>query len=408
MYKDPVIQKLIRAEERRQKNTINLIASENYAPDRIKSVLASTLINKYAEGVPGKRYYAGCAVVDEIEQCAIDRCMKLFDAEHANVQPHSGSQANMALYAALLKPGDCIMGMDLAAGGHLTHGQAINFSGVYYKTVSYGVDPKNELIDYEKLAELAREYKPKLIMAGASAYARVIDFARVKEIADAVGAFFVADIAHYAGLIAAQLYPSPVPHADIVSGTTHKTLLGPRGGFVLSKKIYQDKIDRAVFPLLQGGPFMHAVAAKAIAFGYAGTDEFIAYQNQAVRNGQSMVRAFIEREYRIVSGGTDTHLFVVDLRTKGLPGVEAEQALERAGILTSRSCIPYDPQKPRITSGLRIGTLAVTRRGMREEQVREIVDLIDRVVKNPEDKRVFMGVRTEVMRLCRLFPIPEI
>ena len=405
MYKDVLIDQLISAEEHRQARTINLIASENCAPMHIKKILASSLMNKYAEGLPGKRYYARCSVVDDIETCAIRRCMSLFGADHANVQPLSGSQANMALYAALLKPGDVIMGMDLAAGGHLTHGHTVNFSGIYYKNISYGVDPQTEQIDYESIAELAAEHKPKLIMAGASAYSRRIDFARMKKIADNVGAFFVADIAHYAGLIAAGLYPSPVPYADIVSGTTHKTLLGPRGGFLLSKETYREKIDRAVFPLLQGGPFMHAIAAKAYAFGYALTDDFVEYQRQALYNAQCMVREFNQKGYRIVSGGTDTHLFVVDLSSCALTGHVAECALENAGILTSRSCIPGDRQKPRVASGIRIGTLAITRRGLQEEHVIMLVELIDKILKNPQDTHVQKSVNEEVVCLCRDFPV---
>ncbi len=390
-HDDPLIAQLINAEEQRQEAEINLIASENYAPASIRELMASVLTNKYAEGYPGKRYYAGCNIVDEVEALAIERCKKLFDAEHANVQPHSGTQANMALYAALLKPGDIIMGMDLASGGHLTHGHLVNFSGILYKSVSYHVDQHTELLDYEAISRLAEQHKPKLIIAGASAYSRIIEFDKFAAIAQSIGAFFVADIAHIAGLVAARLHPSPIGCADIVSGTTHKTLRGPRGGFLLSKAFYKERLDRSVIPGIQGGPLMHVIAAKAAAFQVASNPDFIAYQQQVVSNARLMADVLQGRGYRIVSGGTDNHLFVLDLRNRGLTGLQAEQLLGQAGITVSRSCIPFDSERPWVTSGIRLGTAAVTTRGFGPEQVGIIAEWVDEVLSQPGNEVSQLG-----------------
>ncbi len=385
---DTMIETLIKKESERQKNTISLIASENYASLSVRSATGSTLTNKYAEGYPGKRYYAGCSVVDEIEQCAIERAQKLFNAQHANVQPHAGSQANMAAYYALLTPGDTIMGMDLMAGGHLTHGHTVNFSGTWYKTVSYGVDPETECINMESVRALAHQHRPRLIIAGASAYSRIIDFKAFADIAQEVGAFFISDIAHIAGLVAANLHPSPVPYADVVTTTTHKTLRGPRGGLILSKKEHATAIDRAVFPGLQGGPCMNVIAAKAVCFYEAALPTFHIYQQQVLVNAQTMAHAFKERGYRIVADKTENHLFVLDLRSQGITGHEAQKKLEATGIIVSKSCIPYDPEKPWITSGIRIGTPAITTRGFTPDTCQTLVDIIDTVLrkhKEPQD-----------------------
>lgn len=397
---------LIAAEQKRQNETINLIASENYVLPDVGKILSSVLTNKYAEGYPGKRYYAGCSIVDAIEEEAINECKALFGAEHANVQPHSGSQANMAMYAAFLKPGETILAMNLASGGHLTHGSPVNFSGQWYKIIEYGVDPKTEFIDYDQLEQIAKEHKPRLIVAGASAYSRVIDFERIKSIADNVGAFFMADIAHLAGLIIAGLHPSPVPFADAVSGTTHKTLRGPRGGFILCKKEHRERIDRAVFPGIQGGPMMQVIAAKALAFEYAQKPEFSDYQNRILDNAQTMVRLFLNNGYRIVTGGTDTHMFIVDLTEKGLHGLEAQNLLESVGINVSRSCIPYDQKKPWFGSGIRLGVNAITTRGMGIEECKKIVELVCQTLHNYKDKQACEGLKEESLVLCKQFPIP--
>lgn len=396
---------LIHAETQRQEQEINLIASENYVHASLYPIVGSVLTNKYAEGYPGKRYYAGCAFVDKIEQLAIDRCKALFGASHANVQPHSGSQANMALYATLLNPGDTLMGMSLAAGGHLTHGHSVNFSGTFYRSVQYTVDPQTELIDYVALEELAHRHKPKLIIAGASAYSRIIDFERISSIARHVGAFFAADIAHIAGLIAAGLHPSPVACADIVSSTTHKTLRGPRGGFLLSTYAHQEKIDRAVLPGIQGGPLMHVIAAKAAAFKLAQEPEFKMYQQETIANAKTMASFFQEKGYRIVAGGTDNHLFIVDLRTKNLTGLQAQNLLASAGITLSRSCIPFDPQKPWITSGIRIGTPAITTRGMKLQEMLTIGQWIDELLSQPDNEKRASAISQEVKMMCKAFPI---
>jgi glycine hydroxymethyltransferase len=381
---DHEIAHIIQEESQRQETEINLIASENYTHPAILEATGSILTNKYAEGYPGRRYYGGCKWVDQAEELAISRCKQLFNAEHANVQPHSGSSANMAVLGAVLSPGDTLMGMSLAAGGHLTHGHTVNFSGSLYKTVQYGVDPQTGFLNYDDIAQLAQEHKPKIIIAGASAYSRIIDFERFAQIAQSVNAYFMADIAHIAGLIAAQLHPSPVPHADFVTSTTHKTLRGPRGGFILSKAKYAQMLDKSIMPGFQGGPLMHVIAAKAIAFKLAQEPEFISYQKQVIKNAQAMAHAFQQLGYSIIAGGTDNHLFILDLRTKKITGKQAEQKLEQAGISVSRSCIPNDPEKPMITSGIRIGTPAITTKGFTEQSAIKLVSLIDAILSQPE------------------------
>jgi glycine hydroxymethyltransferase len=402
---DPHIFTILKHEAERQKTTINLIASENYTSAAVLEATSSLMTNKYAEGYPGKRYYAGCEFVDKAEQAAIERCKQLFGADHVNVQPHAGSQANMAVYFAALKPGDTVMGMSLSEGGHLTHGHAVNFSGIFYKSVSYTVNKETELLDYDEIQKLAEKHKPKLIIAGASAYSRTIDFERFAAIARSVGALFLADIAHIAGLVATKLHPTPIGHADFVSSTTHKTLRGPRGGLLMCKKEYAQALDKAIMPGTQGGPFMMMIAAKAVAFHEALTPEFTTYQEQIIANAQVMAQAFMDKGYRCVAGGTDNHLFILDLRSKNITGREAESALEAAGITVSRSCIPFDPQAPWITSGIRIGTPAITSRGMQEEQALEIVELVDKVIKHPKDTKVQTDVREKVQALCVTFPI---
>jgi len=402
---DPEIFSVIKKEEQRQEAEIDLIASENYVSRAISQATGSPLTNKYAEGSPGKRYYAGCRYVDEAEEIAIDRCKRLFGADCANVQPHAGSQANMAVYFAMLEPGDTIMGMGLAEGGHLTHGHGVNFSGTFFNSVQYKVNPETELIDYDQVERLARQHKPKIIVAGATAYSRQIDFKRFADIAQSVGAFLLADIAHIAGLVAAKLHPDPVAYADFVTSTTHKTLRGPRGAFILSKQQYGEKIDRGVMPGIQGGPLMHVVAAKAVAFLEAMHPSFVEYQKQVIKNAQTFARAMQDLGYRIVTGGTDNHMFVVDLRSKNISGRKAEVVLEKAGITTSRSCIPFDPAKPWITSGIRIGTPAITTRGMKEEQMQEIVQLVDDVIMHHEDELFLEKIREKAKQLCLKFPI---
>ncbi|MBA2307416.1 serine hydroxymethyltransferase [Candidatus Dependentiae bacterium] len=378
--KDDTISSLVHQEELRQRDGITLIASENYAYPYVLELLGSVLSSKYAEGSPGKRYYAGCSYVDQIEQIAQDRCRKLFNGDYATVQPHSGSSANMAVFMGLLNLGDTIMGMSLSSGGHLTHGHGVSFSGKLYKAVHYTVDPVTHLIDYNALEKLVDTHRPRLIIAGASSYSRYIDFEKISTIARLYGAYVLADCAHTAGLIATGLHPQPFPYVDCMTATTHKTLRGPRGGFIVTQQQHAHTIERAVFPLIQGGPFMNVIAAKAVAFGCAATPEFLEYMKQSVINAQVMVAYFKEQRYHIVSGGTDIHLFVLDLRSKGLTGKHAEQLLEQVGIYVSRSTIPFDTEKPSITSGIRIGTLALTARGGVESHAREIACLIDEVL----------------------------
>lgn len=402
---DPEIAKLLVKESERQVYGINLIASENYAYEAVIEAQASLLTNKYAEGYPRRRYYSGCEVYDEIERIAIERAKKLFGAEHANVQPHSGSQANQAVYLAALKPGDRVLAMDLAHGGHLTHGSPINFSGIFYKFAFYGVNRDTEVLDYDEVERIAKEYKPKLIIAGASAYPREIDFKRFREICDEVGALLMVDMAHIAGLIAAGIHMNPVPYADFVTSTTQKTLRGPRGGFILCRKEWSEAIDRAVFPGTQSGPLMHIIAAKAICFKLAATEEFKEYQRLIVKDAKALALSLSNRGYRIVSGGTDNHLLLVDLRSKGMTGLKAQRILEKAWIYTNKNLIPYDDKPPYITSGLRLGTPCVAARGMGESEMDEIAGMIDHVIANNGDQATIEKVRKLVEDICRRFPI---
>jgi glycine hydroxymethyltransferase len=401
---DPEIFAAIQKENRRQEDHIELIASENYVSWAVMEAQGSQLTNKYAEGYPGKRYYGGCEYVDIVEQLAIDRAKALFGAEAANVQPNSGSQANQAVFMAFLKPGDTVMGMSLAEGGHLTHGMALNMSGKWFNVVPYGLT-KDEAIDYEQVERLAQEHKPKLIIAGASAYALRIDFERFAKIAKAVGAIFMVDMAHYAGLVAAGFYPNPVPHADVVTSTTHKTLRGPRGGLILMKAEHEKAINSAIFPGLQGGPLMHVIAAKAVAFKEAMSKEFKDYQEQVIENAQVMCKVLKQRGLRIVSGHTESHVFLVDLQAKNITGKEAEAALGRAHITVNKNAIPNDPQKPFVTSGIRIGTPAMTTRGFTEIEAEQVANLIADVLDAPNDEAVLARVRGEVAALCRQFPV---
>lgn len=401
---DPEVWSAIQAENLRQEEHIELIASENYASPAVMAAQGSQLTNKYAEGYPGKRYYGGCENVDVIEQLAIDRLKQLFGAEHANVQPNSGSQANQAVFFGLLQPGDTIMGMSLAEGGHLTHGMPLNMSGKWFKVVSYGLDA-NEVIDYAAMERLAHEHKPKLIIAGASAYSLHIDFERFAKVAKDVGAYFMVDMAHYAGLIAAGVYPNPVPFADAVTSTTHKTLRGPRGGLILMKEHVARQINSAIFPGIQGGPLMHVIAGKAVAFKEALSSEFKAYQQQVVKNAAVLAGTLAERGLRIVSGGTQSHVMLVDLRPKGLTGKEAEAILGRAHMTANKNGIPNDPQKPMVTSGIRLGTPAFTTRGFKEEQARQTAHLIADVLDKPHDEANIAAVRAKVAALTRDFPV---
>ena len=394
----------IEAERARQEDHIELIASENYASPRVMQAQGTVLTNKYAEGYPGKRYYGGCEHVDVAEQLAIDRVKKLFGADAANVQPHCGASANEAVFLAFLKPGDTIMGMSLAEGGHLTHGMPLNMSGKWFNVVSYGLD-KNEAIDYEAMEAKAREHKPKLIVAGASAYSLHIDFERFAKIAKEIGAIFMVDMAHYAGLIAAGVYPNPVPHADVVTSTTHKSLRGPRGGIILMKAEHEKAINSAIFPGLQGGPLMHVIAAKAVAFKEALTPEFKAYQEQVVKNAKVVAETLTQRGLRIVSGGTQSHVMLVDLRAKGITGKEAEAVLGAAHMTINKNAIPNDPEKPMVTSGVRIGTPAMTTRGFKEEEARLTANLIADVLDNPRDEANIAAVREKVNALTARFPV---
>ncbi len=406
---DPEIYAAIAREARRQSDNLELIASENYTSEAVLEAQGSLLTNKYAEGYPGKRYYGGCQFVDQAETLAIERAKILFGAEHANVQPHSGSQANMAMYLTVLKPGDGVMGLNLAHGGHLSHGHPMNFSGKYYKIIPIDVKKDDELIDYDKAEEDAREQKPRIIFMGASNYSRVIDWARLKKLADEIGAYFAADIAHYAGMIATGVYPSPVGLADFTTTTTHKTLRGPRGGMVLCKQQHAAALDKTVFPGEQGGPLMHVVAAKAVCFAEALKPEFKVYQQKTLANARRLAKSLSDRGFRVVAGGTDCHLFSVDLRPKNATGKEAEEALDKAGITVNKNAIPYDPQKPFIASGVRIGTPAVTTRGMGEAEMDEIAGLIDEALKVRSDDAGLRRVKEAVTSLCRRFPIyPDI
>ncbi|MCA1959130.1 MAG: serine hydroxymethyltransferase [Nitrospira sp.] len=402
---DPEVYAAIQAEEARQRDKLLLIASENFASPAVLAAQGSVLTNKYAEGYPGKRYYGGCQYADAVEDLAIQRCKEIFGAEHVNVQPHSGSQANMAAYLSVLKPGDTILGMDLAQGGHLTHGSKVNFSGILFRVFSYGVDRETERIDYDAVQKIAEECRPRMIVVGASAYSRVLDFPRFQQIAKSVGAYLLVDIAHIAGLIAAGLHPNPVPYADFVTTTTHKTLRGPRGGVTMCKAEYAKGVDKLVFPGLQGGPLMHVIAAKAVAFKEALSPSFKRYQQQVVANAKALAQGLMDRGYKIVSGGTDTHLMLVNLTNKGITGKEADAALDAAGIILNKNAVPYDEKPPAVASGIRLGTPIVSTRGMKEPEMRQIVELIDRVLHHRQDPSVLEEVRLEAKALCNRFPI---
>ncbi|MDT3416648.1 glycine hydroxymethyltransferase [Brevibacillus aydinogluensis] len=404
---DPQVAEAIRLELGRQRDKIELIASENFVSRAVMEAMGTVLTNKYAEGYPGRRYYGGCEYVDVAENIACDRVKELFGAEHANVQPHSGAQANMAVYFAVLKPGDTVLGMNLSHGGHLTHGSPVNFSGTLYNFVEYGVDKDTHRINYDDVRAKALEHKPKLIVAGASAYPRTIDFAKFREIADEVGAYFMVDMAHIAGLVAAGLHPNPVPHAHFVTSTTHKTLRGPRGGLILCKEEFAKAIDKSVFPGVQGGPLMHVIAAKAVAFGEALQPEFKTYAQQIVNNAQAFAEALKAEGLTLVSGGTDNHLVLVDVRNLGLTGKVAEHLLDEVNITTNKNTIPYDPESPFVTSGIRMGTPAVTSRGFDEEAMKEVAAIIALTLKNPEDAAKHEEARQRVAALCQRFPMYE-
>lgn len=402
---DPEIATAIGEELGRQRNKIELIASENFVSPAVMEAMGSVLTNKYAEGYPGHRYYGGCEYVDKVETLAIERAKKLFGAEHANVQAHSGANANTAVYFAFLQPGDTIMGMNLSQGGHLSHGSPVNISGKYYNVVPYGVTHETERIDYDEFARIAREAQPKLIVAGASAYPRVIDFERMAEIAHSVGAIFMVDMAHIAGLVAAGLHPSPVPYADIVTTTTHKTLRGPRGGLILCKEKYAKQIDKAIFPGVQGGPLMHVIAAKAVALGEALKPEFKEYAKQIIANCQALAEGLIAEGFRLVSGGTDNHLLLVDVRGQKMSGKTAEHLLDEVGVTCNKNTIPFDPESPFVTSGIRLGTAAVTTRGFKEADMKEVAAIIGLVLNNPEDAEKQAEAAQRVAALCAKYPM---
>ena len=405
---DTEIQEAINKELSRQRDKLEMIASENIVSKAVMQAQGSVLTNKYAEGYPGKRYYGGCEYVDVVEQLAIDRAKKLFGAEYANVQPHSGAQANTAVYFALLQPGDTILGMNLTDGGHLTHGSPVNISGKYFKIIPYGVDKETERIDYDELERLAKEHQPKLIVGGASAYSRVIDFERMSQIAKSVGAYLMIDMAHIAGLVAAGLHPSPVPYADVVTTTTHKTLRGPRGGLILCRDAeFGKQFNKAIFPGIQGGPLMHVVAAKAVTFKEALSDEFKVYQQQVLDNAKALSDELVKKGFRIVSGGTDNHLMLVDLRSKNITGKEAQFLLDEIGITANRNTIPFEPLSPFVTSGIRLGTPALTTRGLKEEDIREVADIIADVIENREDSAVIEAAKAKVQAICKKFPLYE-
>ncbi len=421
MQRDNELFDLIQAEKERQLNGLELIASENFVSDQVLEAAGSVLTNKYAEGYPGKRYYGGCEVVDEVENLAIERLKELFNAEYANVQPHSGSQANTAVFHACMKPGDKFLGFDLSHGGHLTHGSPVNFSGKLYEPVFYGVDKETGLIDYDKVAEIAKKEKPKMIIAGASAYSREIDYKRFREIADSVGAILFADIAHPAGLIAKGLLSDPIPHCHVVSSTTHKTLRGPRGGIIMMGKDFDNPfgeklkngnlkkmsalLNSGVFPGNQGGPLEHIIAAKAVAFGEALTDEFLHYTVQVKKNAKRMAEAFVKKDYHVISGGTDNHMMLIDLRNKNISGKEAEEALGKADITVNKNMVPFDDKSPFVTSGIRIGTPAVTTRGLREDDMDAIVDLVDRVITNYQNDEKLEAIKEDVFNMMQGKPL---
>jgi len=405
---DPEIYKAVMDELSRERDNLELIASENIVSEAVLEAQGCVMTNKYAEGYPSRRWYGGCEHVDVAEQLAIDRAKELFGADHVNVQPHSGSQANNAVYNVAVEPGDTVLAMDLACGGHLTHGHKMNFSGKMYHVVTYQVNKKTEMIDFDEVSALAKEHKPRMILAGASAYPRIIDFKKFRQVCDQVGAVLFVDMAHIAGLIAAGLHPSPVPHAEFVTTTTHKTLRGPRGGMILCRKEFAKKIDSNVFPGIQGGPLMHVIAAKAVAFKEALSEDFKHYQEQIIKNAQALAQALAEKGFRIVSGGTDNHLFLVDLRPKSVTGKEASILLDRVHITVNKNLIPFDPQGPMVTSGIRIGTPALTTRGMKDEQMKEIARLIDTAIVKRNDTKALEKVREDVLELTKSFPIyPE-
>jgi Glycine/serine hydroxymethyltransferase len=402
---DPALARLIDRERNRQETHLELIASENYVSKEVLEAQGSVLTNKYAEGYPGKRYYGGCKVVDEVENLAIERARKLFKCEYVNVQPHSGSQANQAVFLAVLEPGDTILGMSLAHGGHLTHGASVNFSGKFYRAFSYGLEKQTETLDYAEMEALAREHRPKMIIAGASAYSRTIDFQRFRTICDEIGAYLMVDMAHYAGLIAAGVYPSPVGIADFITSTTHKTLRGPRGGLILAKAQYAALLDKTIFPVYQGGPLMHVIAAKAVAFNEALDDEFKHYQQRVINNARTMADVLSRRGLRVVSGGTDCHMFLLDLQALNITGKDAEALLESAHITLNKNSIPNDPQKPTITSGIRIGTPALTTRGFGVAECAEVATLIADLLEQPDNTALLENTRRRVMHLCECFPV---
>jgi glycine hydroxymethyltransferase len=404
---DAEVTRAIEQEAERQRTTLELIASENFVSEAVLEALGSVMTNKYAEGYPGKRYYGGCEFVDVVEDLARARAKELFSAEHANVQPHSGSQANMSAYFSLLNPGDTMLGLNLSHGGHLTHGHPVNFSGRFFKVVQYGVSPETRTVDYDALAALAREHRPKMIVAGGSAYPRAFDFPRLRAIANDVEAVLLVDMAHFAGLVAAKVHPNPMEHADIVTSTTHKTLRGPRGGFILCRSALQKDVDKTNFPGMQGGPLMHVIAAKAVCFREAMTDAFRAYQRQVLANARTLASELLRRGHDVVTGGTDTHLLLVDLSPRGLTGRDAERALEKAGITVNKNTVPFDKQTPFVTSGIRIGAPAVTTRGMKEPEMVAIAGLIDDVLGNLGDEAVLSRTREAVLDLCRRFPLYE-
>lgn len=404
---DPEVYEAIQKEMERENKKIVLIASENITSKAVLEAQGSVMTNKYAEGYPGRRYYGGCEYVDIVERLAIERAKSIFGAEHVNVQPHSGTQANMGVYFAILKPGDTIMGMSLAHGGHLSHGSKVNFSGMLYNVISYGVDRETGEIDYDEVRRVALEKRPRLIVIGASAYSRILDFKRFQEIARESGAYTLADIAHIAGLVAAGIHPSPFPYCDFVTTTTHKTLRGPRGGMIMCREEFAKAVDKAIFPAIQGGPLMHVIAAKAVALKEAMMPEFREYQTQIVKNAKRLAAGLTERGYSIVSGGTDNHLMLVDLRNKGITGKDAETALDASGITVNKNAVPFDDKPPVITSGIRVGTPIVTSRGMKEEEMDRIVYLIDKVLSNIEKEEIYTEVRLEVEKLCERFPAYE-
>ncbi|HHV18627.1 MAG TPA: serine hydroxymethyltransferase [Thermoanaerobacterales bacterium] len=402
---DPEIAEAIEKETYRQKYKLEMIASENFTSKAVMEAQGTVLTNKYAEGYPGRRYYGGCEFVDIVENIARDRAKKLFSAEHVNVQPHSGSQANMGVYFAYLNYGDKVLGMNLAHGGHLTHGSSVNISGKYFEFIPYGVSRETGYINYDQLEALAQEHKPKMIVAGASAYPRIIDFERIAQIAKEIGAYVMVDMAHIAGLVAAGLHPNPVPFCDFVTTTTHKTLRGPRGGMIFCKEEYAKAIDKAIFPGIQGGPLMHVIAAKAVCLKEASTDEFIEYQNQVVKNSKALANALLDKDYNLVSGGTDNHLILLDVRSKNLTGKEAEHLLDEVGITVNKNAIPYDPESPNVTSGIRIGTPALTSRGMKEQEMEKIAELMDQALTHGQDERIKAKTSKAVRALCDQFPL---